>query len=212
MTTATLPQVDVPIALGRPLDASGTSYALRNADRAGTAVPVSGALVRSLLASAFHSQGAAALEPHGAVWLTFGQSAGMTPGVLGPVFLAEPCERPPLTPCCALCGHWKGEHDHPGVPTACTRYRLYIGPRRFKAPEHEAVAYAWVRRMGRSRFVFEIGTPSELFPGGTLAVHRYRALGDGAHEFSAHLWPIPPEERAAVLERARAGVHPRPCF
>lgn len=211
MSTATVPQVDAPHAIGRPLDATGTAYALSNADREGAAVPVSGALLRSLLASALHSRGAAALEPDGTVRFTFGQSAGMVPGVLGPMFLAEPCERPPLTPCCAWCGHWKGEHDHPGAPTACTRYRLSIGPRRFKAPEHDGVTYAWVRRMGRTRIVFEISEPSELFPGGTLVVHRYRAPGDGPYDFTAHFLPIPAEERAALLERARARVHPRPC-
>ncbi|WP_433860228.1 hypothetical protein [Streptomyces kronopolitis] len=206
MTTATVPQVDAPHAIGRPLDATGTAYALSNADREGAAVPVSGALLRSLLASALHSRGAAALEPDGTVRFTFGQSAGMVPGVLGPMFLAEPCERPPLTPCCARCGHWKGEHDHPGAPTACTRYRLSIGPARFAVPDHDGITYAWVRRMGRSRIVFQITEPSEHFPGGTLVVHRYPEVGDGPVTFCAHFREIGPEERAAFLDRARVHV------
>lgn len=205
-------QLDTPHAISRPLDANATAYALSNADRPAAAVPVSGALFRSLLASAFHSHGAAALEPDdGTVVLTWAQLGGMVPGSLGPVFRAVPCERPPRTPCCALCGHWQGEHDHPAVPTACTRYRLSIGPARFKMPEHDAVTYSWVRRVGRTRAVFEIRKPTEAFPGGTLAVHRLPAPGDGPYAYCAHYWEIPQGRRAAVLERARGRVHPQPC-
>ncbi|MFD7764130.1 hypothetical protein [Streptomyces microflavus] len=201
--TETLSPPGAPGAIARPLDAAGTAYALSNADRAGDGVPVSGALVRSVLASALHSQGAAALEPDGTVHFTFGQGAGVVPGVLGPVFSAVPSARPPLTPCCALCGHWKGEHDDPGAPTACTRYRLHIGRARYAMPDHGGVTYAWVRRMGRSRVVFQITEPTEHFPGGTLVVHRYPEVGDGPVVFCAHFRMIPPELRAGVLKRAR---------
>lgn len=204
MTTVAAPTT---LAISRPLDAPGIAYALRNVDRDGAAVPVSGALLRSLLASALHSQGAACLEEDtGAVMLTFGQIASMVPAALGPVFRAEPCERPPLTPCCARCGHWKGEHDHPAAPTACTRYRLHIGQARYAMPDHDGVTYAWVRRMGRSRIVFQITEPTEHFPGGTLLVHRYPEIGDGPVTFCAHFLVIDPAERAAFLDRAHTHV------
>lgn len=202
----------IPHAIARPLDAFRTAYALSNADRPATAVPVSGALVRSLLASTLHCGGAAALEPDtDAVTFTWPQIGGMVPGRLGPVFRAVPCDRPARTPCCALCGHWKGEHDHPAVPTACTRYRLSIGPARYAVPEHDGTTYVWVRRMGRTRVRFEISEPTAAYPGGALVVHRLRALGDGPYDYAAHYLPIPEEQRAAVLERARARVHPQPC-
>ncbi|MGA5411504.1 hypothetical protein ACPCSC_30155 [Streptomyces lavendulocolor] len=212
MQSPVLPQLDIPHAITRPLDAKRAAYSLCNADRPAAAAPVSGALVRSLLASATHSGGAAGMEPDTeAVALSWPQIGGMVPGHLGPVFRAVPCERPANTPCCARCGHWKSEHDHPAVPTACTLYRLSIGPARFAVPEHDGVTYAWVRRMGRTRVRFEITEPSRVFPGGTLNVHRMPALGDGPYEFVKHCAPIPAEERAAVLERARARVHPQPC-
>ncbi|MGW0757101.1 hypothetical protein ACWD1Y_11535 [Streptomyces sp. NPDC002814] len=210
MPAATVPQLDTPHAIARPLDASRAAYALCNADRPAAAVPVSGALVRSLLASALHSGGAAALEPDTDA-VTLSWPGGMAPGQLGPVFRAVPCERPANSPCCARCGHWKGEHDHPAVPTACTRYRLSIGPARYAVPEHDGVTYAWVRRMGRTRIRFEITEPSGVFPGGTLLVHRMPALGDGPYGYGVHCAPIPAEERTAVLEGARARVHPQPC-
>ncbi|MGW0562862.1 hypothetical protein ACWDZ4_20140 [Streptomyces sp. NPDC003016] len=210
--TAATPVLAAPHVISRPLDAAATAYALSNADRRAAAVPVSGALVRSLLASALRCGGAAALEPDtGTVTLSWPQTGGMVPGVLGPVFRAVPCERPARTPCCARCGHWQGEHDHPAVPTACTRYRLSIGPARFKVPEREEVTYSWVRRVGRTRVVFEVREPSEVFPGGTLVVHRFPAPGDGPYGYSAHFWAIPLERRAGVLKRARGRVHPQPC-
>ncbi len=193
-------------AIGRPLDADRDAYALSNADRPGTAVPVSGAVVRALLRSALHSHGSAVLEPGAAVTFTYGPTAAIVPAELAPVFRAVPCLRPPHTPECAHCGHWRGEHDHPAVPTACTRYRMRVGPARYKMPEHDDVAYAWVRRIGRARVVFEISKPSALFPGGTLAVHRYPALGDGPAEFCAHLLVIEPKLRSALLGRARSHV------
>ncbi|MEU1221308.1 hypothetical protein [Streptomyces microflavus] len=212
MTAPVLPQLDIPHAIARPLDAAGNAYSLANADRDRAAVPVSGNLVRSLLASVLHSGGAAALEPDtGTVTLSWPQLGGMVPGVLGPVYRAVPCERPARTPCCARCGHWKSEHDHPAVPTACTRYRLSIGPARYAVPEHEGVTYAWVRRMGRTRVRFEISAPTDAFPDGVLKVHRMPAVGDGPYDFCAHFAPIPPGRRAAVLERARLRVHPQPC-
>ncbi|MFD0352957.1 hypothetical protein ACFVHW_04295 [Streptomyces sp. NPDC127110] len=211
MNVAVVPQLDVPHPISRPMEAEAPAYLLSNADRKTAAAPVSGALVRSLLASALYSRGSAALEPGGTVVLTYGQIAGVVPGFLGPVFRAVPCARPPFTPCCAQCGHWRGEHDHPAVPTACTRYRLRVGPARFAVPEHDGVSYAWVRRMGSSRFRFEISEPNMRFPGGTLAVHRFPALGEGPAEFCAHFVPIPPERRAAVLACARSRVYPQPC-
>ncbi|RSS87006.1 hypothetical protein EF903_18005 [Streptomyces sp. WAC05292] len=212
MNPAVVPQLDAPHATSRPLDADRTAYLLCNADRPAAAAPVSGALVRSLLAAAHFSGGAAALEPDdGTVVLTYGQSASSVPGWLGPVFRAVPCDRPPRTPCCARCGHWKGEHDNPAVPTACRRYRLSIGPARFALPEHQGVTYAWVRRMGRTLVRFEISEPDDRFPGGALAVHRLPAPGDGPYAYCAHFMPIPPEQRTAVLKRARARVHPQPC-
>ncbi|AWI32640.1 hypothetical protein [Streptomyces tirandamycinicus] len=204
MTTVAAPSAH---AIARPLDATATAYALSNADRDSSPAPVSGALLRSLLASALHSRGAAAVEPDtGTVLLTFGQIACMAPAELGPVFRAVPCERPPLTPCCARCGHWKGEHDNPAAPTACTRYRLSIGPARYSMPDHDGVTYAWVRRMGRSRVVFQVMEPSVYFPGGTLVVHRYPEIGDGPVSFSAHFRVIDPAIRAAFIARARARV------
>ncbi|MEU7228997.1 hypothetical protein [Streptomyces chrestomyceticus] len=201
-----------PYAIGRPLDADRAAYALSNADRDRAAVPVSGAVVRSLLASVLHCGGAAALEPGtGAVTLSWPQIGGMVPGVLGPVYVAAPCEQPARTPCCARCGHWRAEHDHPGVPTACTRYRLSIGPARYAVPEHDGVTYAWVRRMGRTRVRFEITAPTAAYPDGALVVHRLPAPGDGPYDYCAHFVPIPPGRRADVLERARARVHPQPC-
>ncbi|MBV1940818.1 hypothetical protein KUF83_30250 [Streptomyces sp. BV286] len=213
---ATLPQagvrLDVPHAIGRPLDADGSAYRLSNADRPESAGVVSGALLRSLLASALHSLGAASLEPEdGTVTLTFGQRAGLVPGHLGPVFRAVPCERPPRTPCCALCGHWKGEHDHPGVPSACTRYRLHIGPARHVLPEHGGITYAWMRRMGRTRVHFVITECTPTHPGGALVVHRLPTQGDGPSVYGAYYLDIPVKQRAAVLERARKRVHPQPC-
>ncbi|KIF05169.1 hypothetical protein PL81_14660 [Streptomyces sp. RSD-27] len=211
MNAAAVAQLDTPHAISRPLDAAAGAYLLSNADRPAAAGAVSGALVRSLLAAAFHSGGAAALEPHDStVVLTYGQHPGGAPGALGPVFRAVPSARPPRTPCCARCGHWQGEHDHPAVPSACRRYRLSVGPARYAVPER-GVTYAWVRRMGRARVRFEIGAPSDQFPGGVLAVHRLPAPGDGPYAYSAHYWPIPSERRAAVLERARARVPPQPC-
>lgn len=205
-------QLAIPHAIARPLDAHRGAYALSNADRPATAVPVSGALVRSLLASALHCGGAAALEPDtDAVTLSWPQIGGMVPGHLAPVFSAVPCERPARTPCCALCGHWKGEHDHPAVPTACTRYRLSIGPARYALPDSDGVTYVWVRRMGRTRIRFEISEPTAAHPGGVLVVHRHPAPGDGPYDFAAHYLPIPEEQRVAVLERACARVHPQPC-
>ncbi|MER5482584.1 hypothetical protein ABT024_05120 [Streptomyces sp. NPDC002812] len=202
-----VPTLDVPAPIDRPLDATEPAYLLSNADRPATAVAVSGALVRSLLASTLHSGGAAALDPgDGEVVLSWPQIGGMVPALLGPVFRAVPCARPPRTPCCARCGHWPSEHDHPAVPTSCTRYRLNIRPARFKLPDHPGVTYAWVRRFGRTRVVFEIAEPSALFPGGTLAVHRYPAVGDGPVEFSAHFHVIPEVRRAALLRRAAARV------
>ncbi|WP_330335655.1 hypothetical protein OHS33_39140 (plasmid) [Streptomyces sp. NBC_00536] len=212
MNPATLPQLDAPSAVSRPLDAAGAAYLLANADRPEAAVPVSGSLVRSVLGAALRSGGAAALDPaDGSMFLTYGQSAGTVPGLLGPVFRAVPCERPPLTPCCARCGHWRSEHDHPAVPTACTRYRLNIGPARYALPEHSGVTYAWTRRLGRTRVRFEISEPTDRFPGGVLSVHRFPAQGDGPYAYSAHFAPIPEERRAAVLKRAHARVHPQPC-
>ncbi|MFB8025934.1 MULTISPECIES: hypothetical protein [unclassified Streptomyces] len=211
MPAPALPLLDVPHAIARPLDAAGTAYVLANADRPSPAVPVSGALVRSVLASALHCGGTAAIDPEtDAVYLSWPQSGGMVPGVLGPVFVAEPCERPARTPCCALCGHWAGEHDHPAVPTACPRYRLRIGPPRYAMPDRDNVTYAWVRRMGRSRIRFEITDATEAFPGGALIVHRLPAPGDGPYGYGVHFVTIPKEERAGVLERARARVHPKP--
>ncbi|MFF0754466.1 hypothetical protein [Streptomyces sp. NPDC004267] len=203
MTTVAVP---VPLVISRPLDADRSSYALNDVRRDGAAVPVSGALLRSVLASALHSRGAAAVEPDGTVVFTFGPTASMMPAVLGPVYRAEPCERPPLSPCCARCGHWGREHDEPGAPTACTRYRLSIGPARYAMPDHDGITYSWVRRMGRSRIVFQITEPSESFPGGTLLVHRYPEIGDGPVTFCAHFLAIGPEQRAAFLDRARAHV------
>ncbi|MFC8538061.1 hypothetical protein ACFUJY_29675 [Streptomyces sp. NPDC057249] len=212
MTTAAAVQLATPHAIGRPLDADRTAYALSNADRPAATVPVSGALVRSLLASALHCGGAAALEPDtGTVALSWPQTGGMVPGQLGPVFRAAPCDRPARTPCCVSCGHWKGEHDHPAVPTACTRYRLDIGPARYAPPEHGGITYAWVRRLGRTRVRFEITEPTAVHSGGALVAHRFPAPGDGPYDYSAHHWPIAPERRAAVLERARSRVHPQPC-
>ncbi|MGW7327744.1 hypothetical protein ACWGIU_03810 [Streptomyces sp. NPDC054840] len=78
---------------------------------------------------------------------------------------------------------------------------MSIGPARFKLPEHPAVSYAWVRRIGRTRVVFEIAEPSPPFPSGTLSVHRYPAVGDGPAEFSAHFYVIPPARREAILTR-----------
>lgn len=200
----------IPYPISRPLDARHSAYALCNADRPASAVPVSGALVRALLASTLHCGGAVALEPDTeAVTLSWPQIGGMVPGRLGPVFRAVPCERPARTPSCAHCQHWQGEHDHPAVPTACSRYRLRIGPARYAVPEHEGVTYAWVRRMGRTRVRFEITEPSGVFPGGTLLVHRQPAPGDGPYGYAVH--PIPRERRADVLERARGRVHPQPC-
>ncbi|MEU6632902.1 hypothetical protein ABZ905_32150 [Streptomyces parvus] len=204
--TTILPRLDAPCAIARPLDVDGTAYVLANADRPGGGVPVSGALVRSLLRSALHSRGAAALEPDGTVHFTFGQSAHVVPRTLAPVFVAVPCPRPPFTPCCALCGHWAGEHDDPGAPTACTRYRLRIGRARYAMPDHSSVTYAWVRRMGRSRIVFQITEPSEHFPGGTLVVHRYPEIGEGPVEFCVHFRVIAPEQRAELVKRARGHV------
>ncbi|MER6230928.1 hypothetical protein ABT169_17515 [Streptomyces sp. NPDC001616] len=210
MHTAALPTI--PHAITRPLDASHVAYALSNADRPAVAVPVSGALVRSLLASTLHCGGTAALEPDtDAVTLSWPQIGGMVPGRLGPVFHAVPCDRPARTPCCARCGHWEGEHDHPAVPTACNRYRLSIGPARYAMPDRDNVTYAWVRRMGRSRIRFEITDATEAFPGGALIVHRLPALGDGPYGYGVHFATIPKEQRTAVLERARARVHPQPC-
>ncbi|MFD4933481.1 hypothetical protein [Streptomyces virginiae] len=208
MNTVTLPRLDAPRPIDRPLDASGTAYLLSNADRPSAAVAVSGALVRSLLASTLHCGGAAALDPaDGEVVLSWPQIGGMAPGMLGPVFRAVPGARPPHTPCCARCGHWQGEHDRPAVPTACTRYRLSIGhARRFKVSKHHGVTYAWVRRFGRARVIFEITEPNMRFPGGTLSVHRYPAVGDGPAEFITHFHVIPPERRAEILARARARV------
>lgn len=212
MTAPTFPRLETPHAIGRPLDATGKAYALSNADRDGAAVAVSGAVVRALLASALHCGGAAALEPDtGTVTLSWPQTGGMVPGVLGPVYRAVPCERPARTPCCALCGHWRGEHDHPAVPTACTRYRLSVGPARFAPPEHDGVTYAWVRRLGRTRVRFEITEPTAAYPDGVLAVHRMPAPGDGPYDYCTRYLPIPSGRRAAVLERARGRVHPQPC-
>ncbi|MFJ4342637.1 hypothetical protein [Streptomyces sp. NPDC088915] len=208
-----MPTVAAPaaLAISRPLDVPGPAYALSNVDRDAAAVPVSGALLRSVLRSALHSRGAAAIEPDGTVVFTFGPTASMLPAALGPVYRAVPCERPPLTPCCARCGHWEREHDEPGAPTACTLYRLSIGPARFAVPEHDGVTYAWTRRLGRTRVRFEITEPTDAFPGGTLVAHRMPAPGDGPYEYVKHHVPIPPERRPAVLERARRRVHPQPC-
>ncbi|MFE1270577.1 hypothetical protein [Streptomyces sp. NPDC058758] len=208
MATAT---ASLPLAISRPLDAPKVAYALNDVRRDGAAVPVSGALVRSVLASALHSHGAAAVEPDGTVVFTFGPTASMLPAVLGPVYRAAPCERPPLTPGCSRCGHWEREHDEPGAPTACTFYRLSIGPARYAVPDREDVTYSWVRRMGRTRVVFQITRPSGAFPGGVLVVHRMPAPGDGPYEYAKHHLPIPAERRPAVLERARRRVHPQPC-
>ncbi|MER7761547.1 hypothetical protein [Streptomyces sp. NPDC097619] len=200
-----------PYAISRSLDAHRAAYLLCNADRATAAVPVSGALLRSVLAAALFSGGTAALEPDdGTVVFTYGQSASSVPGWLGPVFRAVPCDRPPHSPCCARCGHWQGEHDHPAVPTACSRFRLQIGPARWALAE-SGVTYAWMRRMGRVRVLFEIREPNRLHPGGVLVVHRYPDPDEGPYEFVTHFWPIPPGRRSALLRRARARVHPQPC-
>jgi hypothetical protein len=210
MPSSVAAPLDTPHSISRPLDADGDAYALSNADRNAAAGPVSGALLRSVLAGVLHSGGTAAMEADGTVTLSWPQ-LGSVPGALGPVFVAVPCERPALTPCCARCGHWRGEHDHPAVPSACRMYRLSIGPARFAVPEHEGVTYAWVRRLGRTRARFEITRPTEAFPGGVLAVHRLPAPGDGPYGFCAHYLPIPEKRRADVLARARARVHPQPC-
>ncbi|MEU3502623.1 hypothetical protein ABZ726_18295 [Streptomyces hundungensis] len=199
------------VAITRPLDLDRTAYALTNVHRDAPAVAVSGALARSLLASALHSRGSAALEPAtGIAVFTWGQIASMAPASLGPVYRVVPARRPPHTPCCAYCGHWKGEHDDPGAPTACTRYRLHIGPARYAMPDSDSVTYAWVRRLGRTRVVFQITKPSEHFPGGTLVVHRYPEIGDGPVEFCAHFLVVEPKLRGAFLARARAHVAGEP--
>ncbi|MEV0778901.1 hypothetical protein [Streptomyces sp. NPDC050428] len=209
MSAPIVAQLDIPYAIGRPLDATGTAYALSNPARDGAAVPVSGSLLRSLLAVVLRAGGAAAAEPVTGVVSLSWPSSGV-PGVLGPVFRAVPCGRPPGTSCCARCGHWPGEHDHPAVPSACRRFRLSIGPARYAVPEHDGVMYAWVRRMGRTRVRFDITEPTAAYPGGVLAVHRLPAPGDGPCDYCAHHVPIPLARRAAVLERARGRVHPQP--
>jgi hypothetical protein len=207
--TASAPAVvlDVPHAINRPMDARHSAYLLVNADRGHSAVPVSGNLLRAVLRCALHAQGAAGLDPaDDSVTFTFGPVGGMVPNRLGPVFRAVPCERPPLTPCCAKCGHWQGEHDEPGAPTACARYRLSIGPARYSVPLHEGITYAWTRRVGRTRMVFEVTEPTDAHPGGALVVNRFPASGDGPAVFAAHFRPIPAERRAELLELARARV------
>lgn len=210
-----------------PLAAGGAAYALSNADRPGVVVPVSGALVRSMLTAVLHGGGAATLEPGtGALilsWPSHTPTAPTTgvsgvpspgvpgaPGLLGPVYRAEPRERPAHTPCCARCGHWPGEH-HLAAPSACTRYRLYISPPRRTAPARDGVTYTWTRRLGHTRVRFDITEPTTAFPGGALAVRRFPAPGDGPYDYSAHYLPIPPDRRTALLQHARTRVeHNRP--
>lgn len=202
--------LDAVRAIGRPLDADRPAYTLSGPGR-GAPVPVSGSMVRCLLAVALRTGGGAALEPDtGTVVLTWPQPGGR-PGAPGPVFRAEPGERPANTPCCGNCGHWPGEHGHPAVPSSCARYRLSIGPVRYAIPEHDGVTYAWVRRLGRTRVRFEITEPTADHPGGVLAVHRLPDAGDGPCGYNAHCIPIPPGRRACVLEHARARVRPQPC-
>jgi hypothetical protein len=187
-----------------PLDADREAYALGAVDAEQSAVPVSRALVRALVAVVLRTGGRAALETGGVVRLAY-RCAPLRPAA-GRVLLAVPCARPPRSPECARCGHWETEHDHPAVASSCGRYQLLLARPRFKVPEHGAVSYAWVRRMGRARLVFEIGEPCEVFPGGTVTVHRYPDRGDGRVTFAAHRWPIPAERRSWWLARARAHV------
>ncbi|WP_086686169.1 hypothetical protein [Streptomyces pseudogriseolus] len=179
----------------RPLDADCEAYALGAAPL--DAVPVSRALVRALVA---------VVGRRGAVVRDGARGLLRLEHAAGPLLLAVPCARPPRTAECARCGHWEDEHNHPAVVSACGRYQLMLGRARFKLPEHDGVAYAWVRRMGRARLVFEISEPCGVFPGGTLTVHRYPAPGDGRAVFGVHRWVIPAERRAWWLERARAHV------
>ena len=176
----------------RPLDADYEAYWI-----AGSAAPVSRAVVRALVAVVQRAGGRALLRPDDAVRLEY-------PG--GRELLAVPCTRPPRVAECGRCGHWEAEHGHPAIVSACGRYRLRLGPARFKTAEHDGVAYAWVRRMGRARLVFELAEPCELFPGGTLTVHRYPAPGDGCSTFGVHRWPIPLERRSWWIARARTHV------
>lgn len=187
----------------RPLDADHEAYVLSAAEDEESAVPVSRALVRALLAVVLRTGGSGTAEAE-AVRIAY-RAEPLRPAA-GLVLLAVPCARSPRTPECARCGHWKDEHDHPAIASACDRYRLHIGPPRFKVPEHGAVSYAWVRRMGRTRIVFEVGEPCEVFPGGTLTVHRYPDRGDGRAEFGVHRWPIPAERRSWWIARARAHI------
>jgi hypothetical protein len=187
----------------RPLDADHEAYALGPAWIPESAAPVSRAVLRALVAVVHRAGGRALLHPNDAVRLEYpptAESSGRR------VLLAAPCVRPPGTAECARCGHWEAEHGHPAVVSACGRYRLRLGPPRFKTAEHDGVAYAWVRRMGRARLVFELAEPCEEFPGGTLTVHRYPAPGDGGSTFGAHRWPIPLERRSWWIARARAHV------
>jgi hypothetical protein len=180
----------------RPLDADCEAYALGAAPL--DVVPVSRALVRALVAVVARTGGRTVPGPVDGV-LRLEHAAGRR-------MVAVPCARPPRTPECARCGHWEAEHDHPAVVSSCGRYQLVLGRARFKTAEHGAVAYAWVRRMGRARLVFEISEPCGVFPGGTVTVHRYPAPGDGRAEFGVHRWPIPVERRVWWLARARAHV------
>jgi hypothetical protein len=183
-----------------PLDVDRDAYGLSAAWEPERAVPVSRAAVRALVAVVSRTGGRTEVRaPDGAVRLEY-PPAGRR------VLLAAPCPRPPRTAECGRCGHWAGEHGHPAVVSACDRYRLRIGPARFKVPEHGAVSYAWVRRIGRARVVFEISEPCEVFPGGTLTVHRYPAPGDGGAALGAHRWPLVADRRAEVLEWARGRV------
>ncbi|MBG7704867.1 hypothetical protein HCJ76_44100 [Streptomyces sp. MC1] len=182
----------------RPLDVDQGAYALSPAGSTQAAAPVSRALVRAVVAVVLRTGGRAEELAAAAVQL---QYAGGRRALL-----AVPCARPPRTAECARCGHWEAEHGHPAVVSACNRYRLRLGRPRFKTPEHDAVSYAWVRRIGRARLVFELGEPCEVFPGGTLTVHRYPAPGDGRAVLGAHRWPIPVERRTWWLDTARAHV------
>lgn len=181
----------------RPLDADYEAYELSAAPWPGDGVPVSGAVVRALVAVVLRAGGGAELAD-GTVRLEHADGSD--------ALVAEPCMLPSRSAECARCGHWEAEHDHPAVVSACERYRLRIGPARFKTADHDGVTYAWVRRIGRARWVFEVGEPCEQWPGGVLSVHRYPGAGAGRARFGAHRWPVPVERRAEVLEWARSHV------
>ncbi|MEU5181205.1 hypothetical protein AB0G49_14245 [Streptomyces longwoodensis] len=186
------------------LDVGSEAYALGAAAVPERTAPVSRAVVRALAAVVLGTGGRVVPgRAGGAVRLEYapaGQGAGRR------VLRAVPCARPPRTAECGRCGHWETEHDHPAIVSACDRYLLRIGPARFKTAEHGGVTYAWVRRMGRARWVFELAEPCEAFPGGTLTVHRYPGPDDGGTRLAAHCWPVAPERRAGVLKRARERV------